>query len=261
MKSDRNHFKYRRVSVPALLGANLEHHLSYYHPSQPNFLAKTSPITEESSNTTEQQSTWTRTYSKNNNNSSTLRKISATTQRKFSTVTDAVSRKLSTTIWGLAGGAVTGSGYYGSNTGTGAQQLEIANQGKSLASQYIRSRLKRSGFFHMRKLVGLQRLRSLANIPGGLMICEVSSGSFIRIQILKYLFKVFHELLLIGQELERMHPKLYSSVCRQVSVTVTSDKVLRNVLIAIAGELFKTDITWGKVVSLYAVSILLTILD
>ena len=115
--------------------------------------------------------------------SSALRKISATTQRKFSTVTDAVSRKLSTTIWGLTVGAgsAIGGGYY---TGSGAagttgtanpHHVEIANQAKSLASQYIRSRLKRSGFFHLRKLVGLQRLRSLANIPGGLVICEVSA--------------------------------------------------------------------------------------
>jgi hypothetical protein len=94
---------------------------------------------------------------------------------------------LSTTIWGLTVGAgsAIGGGYYAGSGGAGAgagttaatanpHHVEIANQAKSLASQYIRSRLKRSGFFHLRKLVGLQRLRSLANIPGGLVICEVS---------------------------------------------------------------------------------------
>ncbi|CAG0918305.1 unnamed protein product, partial [Notodromas monacha] len=139
--------------------------------------------------------------------SSALRKISATTQRKFSTVTDAVSRKVSTTIWGLAGGSgIVGTGYYGGGT-PNLKHMEIASQSKTLASQYIRARLKRSGFFHLRKLVGLQRLRSLANIPGGIL-----------------------------------------------SITVTSDKVLRSVLIAIAAELFKADITWSRIVSLYAVT-------
>ncbi|CAG0923144.1 unnamed protein product [Notodromas monacha] len=240
--------------------------------------------------------------------SSALRKISATTQRKFSTVTDAVSRKVSTTIWGLAGGSgIVGTGYYGGGT-PNLKHMEIASQSKTLASQYIRARLKRSGFFHLRKLVGLQRLRSLANIPGGIVSTtiwglaggsgivgtgyygggtpnlkhmEIASQSktlasqYIRarlkrsgffhlrklvgLQRLRSLANipggiVFHELLALGQELERMHPKLYSSVCRQLSITVTSDKVLRSVLIAIAAELFKADITWSRIVSLYAVT-------
>ena len=49
-----------------------------------------------------------------------------------------------------------------------------------------------------RKL-GLQRLRSMANLPGGLVVCEV-----------------FSQLHAIGLELERMHPKLYSGVAKQV---------------------------------------------
>ena len=43
---------------------------------------------------------------------------------------------------------------------------DIVEQAKSLCGQYIRARLKRSGVFN-RKL-GLQRLRSVANLPGGL---------------------------------------------------------------------------------------------
>ncbi len=63
--------------------------------------------------------------------------------------------------------------------------------------QSHRCRLKRAGLFN-RKL-GLQRLKSAANLPGGIIICEV-----------------FGQLQSIGLELERMHPKLYSGICRQV---------------------------------------------
>ena len=101
--------------------------------------------------------------------------------RRFSNVSDAVSRKLSTTIgWRTVSVA------------------DIVTQGKSLCGQYIRSRLKRSGVFN-RKL-GLQRLRSVANLPGGIVVCEV-----------------FAQLHAIGLELERLHPKLYTGVARQVS--------------------------------------------
>nr|ACO11568.1 Bcl-2-related ovarian killer protein homolog A [Caligus rogercresseyi] len=138
--------------------------------------------------------------------------------RRFSNVSDAVSRKLSTTI-GWRTVSVT----------------DIVNQAKSLCSQYIRCRLKRSGLFN-RKL-GLQRLRSMANVPGGIVVCEV-----------------FGQLQSIGIELERLHPKLYTGVCRQVSVTITSEKSVRGVLSSVARELFKFEVSWGKIVSLYCVA-------
>ncbi|XP_059082149.1 bcl-2-related ovarian killer protein homolog A-like isoform X2 [Tigriopus californicus] len=137
--------------------------------------------------------------------------------RRFSNVSDAVSRKLSTTIgWRTV------------------SVQDIVNQAKSLCGQYMRSRLKRSGLFN-RKL-GLQRLRSVVNLPGGLLVCEV-----------------FAQLQAIGLELERLHPKLYTGICRQVAVTITSEKSVGNVLSSIARELFKMDISWGKIVSLYCI--------
>ncbi len=60
-------------------------------------------------------------------------------------------------------------------------------------------RLKRSGIFNRR--LGLQRLRSTNNLPVG------SNG---------VLGEVFAQLQIIGSELEMMHPKLYSCICRQV---------------------------------------------
>ena len=99
--------------------------------------------------------------------------------RRFSNVGDA-ARKLSTTIgWRTV------------------SVQDIICQTKSLCGQYIRARLKRSGILHRK--FGLQRMRSIANLPGGVIVCEI-----------------FTQLHLIGSELERMHPKLYVDICKQV---------------------------------------------
>nr|CAD7588310.1 unnamed protein product [Timema genevievae] len=149
---------------------------------------------------------------------------SATTsaRRRFSNVSDAVSRKLSNTI------------------GWRSQPIptqEIVEQGKLLCGQYVRNRLKRSGVFNRK--CGLQRLRTAASLPGGHVVREV-----------------FPELASIGKELERMHPKLYSTVSRQASPSpnLSSEKAVGLMLAAVGRELFKCDVTWGKVVSLFAVA-------
>ncbi|XP_068083855.1 bcl-2-related ovarian killer protein isoform X2 [Anabrus simplex] len=147
-----------------------------------------------------------------------------TARRRFSNVSDAVSRKLSHTIgWRTAA----------------IPTQDLVEQGRSLCSQYIRSRLKRAGLFNRK--CGLQRLRTAVNLPGGFVVREV-----------------FPELVSVGLELERMHPKLYSGVARQASGTpggvLVEEKAPGCVLSAVARELFKADITWGKVVSLFAVA-------
>ena len=74
--------------------------------------------------------------------------------RRFSNVSDAVSRKLSTTLgWRTV------------------SVQEVVTQAKSLCGQHIRAWLKRRGLF-TRKL-GLQRLRSVASLPGGLAVVDV----------------------------------------------------------------------------------------
>nr|CAD7430736.1 unnamed protein product [Timema monikensis] len=114
---------------------------------------------------------------------------------------------------------------------------EIVEQGKLLCGQYVRNRLKRSGVFNRK--CGLQRLRTAASLPGGHVVREV-----------------FPELASIGKELERMHPKLYSTVSRQASPSpnLSSEKAVGLMLAAVGRELFKCDVTWGKVVSLFAVA-------
>ncbi|XP_075211866.1 uncharacterized protein LOC142318991 isoform X2 [Lycorma delicatula] len=146
-------------------------------------------------------------------------------RRRFSNVSDVVSRKFSNTI-----------GWRSSSVPI----QDIVAQGKTLCGQYIRCRLKRSGMFSRK--CGLQRLRSAASLPGGYVVREV-----------------FPELLGVGQELERMHPKLYVGVARQASPTpgggvLATDKAVSTVLTSVARELLRSEMTWAKVVSLYAVA-------
>ncbi|CAL4166375.1 unnamed protein product, partial [Meganyctiphanes norvegica] len=65
---------------------------------------------------------------------------------------------------------------------------------------------------------------------------------------------VFPRVSGIGQELERNHPKVYGSVTRQLSITLTSDKVARSCLFAVANQVFRTEVTWARIISLFAVA-------
>ena len=135
--------------------------------------------------------------------------------RRFSNVSDAVSRKLSTTLgWRTV------------------SIQEVVTQAKSLCGQHIRAWLKRRGLF-TRKL-GLQRLRSLASLPGGLAVCDV-----------------FVQLEALSIELERKYPKLYAGACRQMGMTVVTEKMIAKNLSNMALHIFKKDITWFKVASFY----------
>ncbi|KAK6622965.1 hypothetical protein RUM43_008817 [Polyplax serrata] len=144
-------------------------------------------------------------------------------RRRFSNVSDAVTRKLSNTI-----------GWKTSQK----QCREIVTVGKSLCSQYIRNRLKRSGYLN--KKCGLQRVRSAISL-GGVVFREV-----------------YPELVGLGVELERLHPKVYANITRQASTfpggRLSSEKEVGAILTAVSRELLKNDVTWAKVVSLFAVA-------
>lgn len=78
-------------------------------------------------------------------------------RRRFSNVSDVVTRKLSSTIgWKLPVAVPT---------------QDLVTQGKCLCGQYIRNRLKRSGLFT--KKLGLQRLRSIVGTPSAHIVREV----------------------------------------------------------------------------------------
>ncbi|XP_073995062.1 bcl-2-related ovarian killer protein-like isoform X2 [Rhodnius prolixus] len=116
---------------------------------------------------------------------------------------------------------------------------EIVDQGRALCAQYIRSRLKRTGIFS--KKCGLQRLRSAATLPGGFVVRQV-----------------LPELISIGAELERLHPKVYTGVGRQISSlpggAASSEKALASALTCVSKELTRGQVTWARVVSLFAVA-------
>lgn len=143
-------------------------------------------------------------------------------RRRFSNVSDVVSRKLSHTIgWRSVSASV---------------KITVS-QGTSLCGQYIRHRLKRSGIFH-RKL-GLKRMRSEILLPGGSIVGEV-----------------YPELISIGAELEKMHPNLFTRIGRQVGCsTFSSEQTASDMLTDVSREMLRNgEMTWSKIIALYAVA-------
>ncbi|KAG5847278.1 bcl-2-related ovarian killer protein homolog A-like [Anguilla rostrata] len=106
---------------------------------------------------------------------------------------------------------------------------ELVSQAKALCKDYIHSRLNRAG-------IGWSKPEQSLSVAGG-MLGEVSSI-----------------LLWLGDELEYLRPTVYRNVARQLNITVTSENVVSDAFLAVADEIFSTGVTWGKVVSLYAVA-------
>ena len=55
----------------------------------------------------------------------------------------------------------------------------------------------------------------------------------------------------LSLELERKYPKLYAGSCRQMGLTVVTEKMIAKTLSNMALHIFKKDITWFKVASFY----------
>ncbi|KAL7738061.1 hypothetical protein ACLKA6_006413 [Drosophila palustris] len=115
-------------------------------------------------------------------------------------------------------------------------KMEIINQGKCLCGQYIRARLRRAGVLN-RKVT--QRLRN---------ILEPSSH---------VVYEVFPALNSMGEELERMHPRVYTNISRQLSRApfgeLEDSDMAPMLLNLVAKDLFRTSITWGKIISIFSV--------
>lgn len=145
-------------------------------------------------------------------------------RRLSSTVSDVVTRKLSYTI------------------GWKASQIpasDIITQGRCICGQYIKRRLRRSGLFN--KKLGFQRIRSILGTTS-----------------LEVVREVFPAVMVLGDELERMHPRVYTSVARQMARNVGNDfysaDTVTLLLSAVGRDLFRSDITWSKIVSLFAIA-------
>ncbi|XP_017150063.1 bcl-2-related ovarian killer protein homolog B [Drosophila miranda] len=115
-------------------------------------------------------------------------------------------------------------------------KMEIINQGKCLCGQYIRARLRRAGVLN-RKVI--QRLRN---------ILEPSSH---------VVYEVFPALNSMGEELERMHPRVYTNISRQLSRApfgeLEDGDMAPMLLNLVAKDLFRSSITWGKIISIFSV--------
>lgn len=112
----------------------------------------------------------------------------------------------------------------------------FVQQGTFLCGQYIRNRLKRSGIYH-RKL-GLKRITNV-KLLGESLVNEVQQ-----------------DLLAIGAELEKLQPKFYEKIGRQIGYgTFNSEQRIIEAINDVAREMFRNnECNWPKIVSLYAVA-------
>lgn len=81
-----------------------------------------------------------------------------------------------------------------------------------------------------------QRLRNIIDTPSSSVVREI--------------FPIINTL---GSELERLHARTYTNISRQLTRNGELPEILL-LLNAVAKELFKADITWGKVISLFAIN-------
>ncbi|XP_052543210.1 bcl-2-related ovarian killer protein isoform X1 [Tympanuchus pallidicinctus] len=106
---------------------------------------------------------------------------------------------------------------------------ELVSQAKALCRDYINSRLIRAG-------VSWSKPEHNTPMPGG-KLAEVSAI-----------------LLRLGDELEYIRPNVYRNIARQLNISLHSETVVTDAFLAVAAQIFTAGITWGKVVSLYAVA-------
>ncbi|KFM74886.1 Bcl-2-related ovarian killer protein-like protein, partial [Stegodyphus mimosarum] len=95
-------------------------------------------------------------------------------------------------------------------------QQDVVNQAKSLCGRYL----------------------SVSNLACGSNTAEIAN-----------------ELRLLANELENSHPKLFQSVASNLGLhSFPSEAVVHNVFAAVAEEIFRNDVTWGRIVALFAMT-------
>ncbi|CAD6241148.1 GSCOCG00009171001-RA-CDS [Cotesia congregata] len=151
--------------------------------------------------------------------------VAGSARRRLSNVSDVVSKKISDTI-----------GWRSLSTNV---ELTVM-QGSVLCGQYIKNRLKRSGIFQ--KKLGLKRMRSgaIMSSEGLLVVSEVSPV-----------------LTSLGAELEKLHPKLYTNIARQIGAgSFSNEQTAMEAIADVSRELLRVggEMTWGKIISLYSVA-------
>uniref|UniRef100_A0A671SYT9 Bcl-2-related ovarian killer protein homolog A-like n=1 Tax=Sinocyclocheilus anshuiensis TaxID=1608454 RepID=A0A671SYT9_9TELE len=105
---------------------------------------------------------------------------------------------------------------------------ELVSQSKVLCRDYIHSRLHRAGIGWSKPEHG-------------------SGGTLAEVSLYIYIV------------LEYLRPNVYRNVARQLNITIASESIVSDAFLAVAAEIFSTGwsmlcVTWGKIVSLYAVA-------
>lgn len=181
----------------------------------------------------------------------------ATARRRFSNVSDVVSRKLSHTI--------------GWRTAVPTEQ--ISQQGKALCVQYVRWKLKRAGLYTKKNAGTLRYDRvnaetvASADVVGPGYFIPPQSGTDGGEQNDGLRRVVFPAVLRVCLQLEKLDPKLYASgttstaavqppqrsAFRRNAVATATAAVI---LVSVSRELFRAgaQVTWAKVVSLMCVA-------
>ncbi|XP_056276962.1 bcl-2-related ovarian killer protein homolog B-like isoform X2 [Pseudoliparis swirei] len=108
-------------------------------------------------------------------------------------------------------------------------EKELVTQSKALCRDYILFRLHQNGLGWSKNELHLS--------PSHAALAEASLV-----------------LLCLGDELECIRPSLYRNVARQLNVSVAMENMVPDAFISVATQIFSTGITWGKVVSMYAVA-------
>lgn len=127
----------------------------------------------------------------------------------------------------------------GGSVGDAWMHQEVVDQAKNLCGRYLRTKLRSCAVAN--KKLGLQRLRSVSRLTSSnqqTTVCAIGV-----------------QLKLLCQQLERSHPKLYHSVLGNVGLcSLSSPGSVDNLLQTLARELFRNDISWGRIVALFAVT-------
>ncbi|KAK7888775.1 hypothetical protein WMY93_024335 [Mugilogobius chulae] len=148
---------------------------------------------------------------------------------------------------------------------------ELVSQAKALCRDYIHSRLNRAGIGWSKPSTGWRR--QVARW-GRSLRCSSGSVSFQYGMLNRTKPEKLHHCIDLrhrhrpelfkwrpggqrrskGDELEYLRPNVYRNVARQLNITVASESVVSDAFLAVAADIFSTGVTWGKVVSLYAVA-------
>ncbi|XP_072180449.1 bcl-2-related ovarian killer protein homolog B-like [Diadema setosum] len=119
-----------------------------------------------------------------------------------------------------------------------AREEDVKEQSSAICKEFIHSKLKRLGFLGGSAKSGLRASMSIRGQKAS---------------------PVCRELQVIGSELERLYPNLFRDITKQLNVTISSEATVEQVVFDIGNAIFKSGITWAKIVAFFVVSSALSV--